>query len=82
MKTGNSGRSPMYPHFEMVHWEDFEKVLAKNRQRTQNQNDVQSYYRILFYEQFYHPQRELNNSLIYDAEYRTEISKRLDEQRH
>jgi hypothetical protein len=29
-----------------------------------------------------HPQRELNDSIIYDAEYTQDIFKRLDEQRH
>lgn len=44
--------------------------------------EVQSTYRILWYSNFFHPQRELNDSIIYDAEHLQDIQKRLDEMRH
>jgi len=46
------------------------------------ESEVKVYYRTLIYEKFFHPQRELNDSIIYDAEYRLDIEKRIEEQRH
>jgi hypothetical protein len=46
------------------------------------ESEVKVYYRTLIYEKFMHPQRELNDSIIYDAEYRLDIEKRIEEQRH
>ena len=45
-------------------------------------NEVICNYRTLFYQGCVHPQRELNNSIIDDAEYRRDVLKRIEEQRH
>ena len=45
-------------------------------------NEIKSNYRVHFYQGFFHPQREETNGLIDDAEYRTDIAKRIEEQRH
>lgn len=44
--------------------------------------EIQSTYRIGWNCNYYHPQRELNDSIIFDAEYFQDIQKRLNEQRH
>lgn len=56
--------------------------MEKNRYRNLLMNEIKGNYRLYFYEGFYHPQRELTNGLIDDAEYRTDIAKRIEEQRH
>jgi hypothetical protein len=45
-------------------------------------NEIICHYRTEFYKGFMHPQRELNDSIIYDAEYLLDVQKRIDEQRH
>ena len=45
-------------------------------------NEIKSNYRVHFYQGFFHPQREETNGLIDDAEYRTDIAKRIEGQRH
>jgi hypothetical protein len=82
LKTGNSGRSPLVPYFNSPYWQDFEEVLEKNRYRNMLMNEIKSNYRVHFYQGFFHPQREETNALIDDAEYRTDIAKRIEEQRH
>ena len=39
-------------------------------------------YKFLWYTNFFHPQREANDSIIYDAEFFADQYKRLDEIRH
>ena len=81
-QTGNSGRSPIVPFTESPYWQDFEEVLKKNRYRNLLKDEITCHYRTLFYEGFFHPQREMTNAIIDDAEYRTDINKRVEEQRH
>jgi hypothetical protein len=61
---------------------DFKQVLERNRWFKVRDMEVYHHYRLLYTEGFLHPQRELTNSIIYDAEYRAEIFKRIEEQRH
>ena len=84
MKTGNSGRSPLFPtnDEDMPYILDFKGCLERNRRMKQRDMEVYHHYRLLFSEGYHHPQRELTNSIIYDAEYRAEIFKRIEEQRH
>jgi hypothetical protein len=84
MKTGNSGRSPLFPtnDEDMPYILDFKGCLERNRRMKRRDMEVYHHYRLLFSEGYQHPQRELTNSIIYDAEYRAEIFKRIEEQRH
>jgi hypothetical protein len=61
---------------------DFKGCLERNRRNGVKEMEVYHHYRLLYSEGFFHPQRELTNSIIHDAEYRAEIFKRIEEQRH
>jgi hypothetical protein len=64
------------------YWKEFEKVVDNYRLKKMMDIEFESTYQLSWYSQFYHPQRELNDSIIFDAEYFQDIQKRLNEQRH
>jgi hypothetical protein len=81
-KTGNSGRSPIYPYISQPYWKDFQAVVANNRYEKMLELEIKCYYKVLFFQGHLHPQRELNDNVIYNAEYLLDIQKRIEEQRH
>lgn len=79
---GNSGRSPIQPFEPYPYWKDFEPLLAKIRKDNELLADLKYNYRLGFYHKWMHPQRELNDSVIFDAEFLKDLEKRVEEQRH
>jgi hypothetical protein len=61
---------------------DFQASLEFNRFKKKLDRELIDGYRMNFYEGFVHPQRELSDAVIYDAEYRQDIQRRIEEQRH
>lgn len=53
-----------------------------NRFKRQLYKELICGYRMHFYEGFVNPERELTDSIIYDAEYRQDIERRIEESRH
>lgn len=58
---------------------DKENTLFLNRKERTLVDELFMSYRIQFFNNFYHPQRECNDMIIYDNEYLSDIQKRLDE---
>ena len=62
--------------------DDIEAYVNRYRWDDKVDHVALTQHRIQFYCKFFHPNRECNDSIIYDAEFFSDIYKRIDEQRH
>ena len=79
---GEAHRSPIFPYLEVPYHRDTEAYVNRYRFENDLSNELYTSYRLHWYCNFYHPNRECNDSPIYDAEYFKDIYKRIEEQRH
>jgi len=61
---------------------DYKAHYEYERKFTAILDDVHYKYRALWNKQLFHPQRELNDSIIYDGEQDRDTVKRIEEMRH
>ena len=76
---GNAHRNPIFPYLEIPYFGDLEKYVNRYRFENNLENEILVNYRIHWYCKFMHPNRECNDSAIYDAEYLKDIYKRIEE---
>ena len=81
-QLGRGARAPLLPYYHIPYELDFEESLAYKRWIRDLYNDMLPLNRILQNVKQYHPQRELNDGIIQDAEYFQEFEKRIEENRH
>eukprot|EP00347_Sterkiella_histriomuscorum_P000035 403377431 len=80
--TGNSGRYPFTPFEGIPYPMDIPEYQKYTNKKILIEYDARYNYRQMWLTNFMHPQRERNDSIIFDAEFTRDIMKRLEEQRH